>query len=283
MCIRSRAGVDLRQIRTEGHAVEPRQLSGEQSALDTCVDGFHLWLAAILLVKDGNHALSQGRVLAVFPRGIVAQDGHRAAELRHQAAQARDEHLLLRGHAAAHAERRLHGVCVRCQDAEIQRCLHKARNVPAYGLDAVRQTTEHTHCALRRCCVHRRLLGLRGLGAYEYIRIGGCVFVPERSVHVRDRRLRGGSISHYNDSPALTRDGVVLQAADDGDEPQRRALADGVQYAAHEKVRVAAALVNLRAGVTAEQAADRDGQRRAGKRRARDRQRAHGHIAAGRS
>ena len=105
--------------------------------------------------------------------------------------------------------------------------------------------------------------------------------MPERSVHIRDGRLRGGSISHYNDGPALTRDGVVLQTAGDGDEPQRRALADGVQHTAHEEVRVAAALVDLRAGVTAEQAADCDGQRRAGKRRARDRQRAHGHIAAG--
>ena len=105
--------------------------------------------------------------------------------------------------------------------------------------------------------------------------------MPERSVHIRDGRLRGGSIGNGDDGPALTRDGVVLQTAADGDEPQRRALTDGVQHAAHEEVCVAAALVDLRAGVTAEQAADRDGQRRAGKRRACDRQRAHGHVAAG--
>ncbi len=226
------AGVDLRQIRTEGHAVEPRQLSGEQPALDARVDGFHFRVAAILLAKDGDHALSQGRVLAVFPCGIVARDGHRAAELRHQAAQARDEHLLLRGHAAAHAERRLHGVCIRCQDAEIQRCLHKARNVPAHGLDAVRQAAEHAHRALRGCLVHRQLLRPGCVRAHKHIRVGGRAFVPERSVHIRDGRLRGGSISHYNDGPALARDGVVLQTAGDGDEPQRRALADGVQYAA---------------------------------------------------
>ena len=105
--------------------------------------------------------------------------------------------------------------------------------------------------------------------------------MPERSVHVRDGRLRGGSIGYRDNGPALARDGVVLQTAGDGDEPQRRALADGVQYAAHEKVRVAAALVDLRARVAAKQTADRHGQRRAGKRCARDRQRAHGHVAAG--
>ena len=105
--------------------------------------------------------------------------------------------------------------------------------------------------------------------------------MPERSIHIRDGRLRGGSISRHYKSPALARDGVVLQAAGDGDEPQRCALADRVQHAPHEEVCVAAAFVDLRARVAAEQAADRDGQRRAGKRRARDRQRAHGHVAAG--
>ena len=275
------AGVDLRQVRAEGHAVEPRQLPGKQSALDAGVDGFHLRIAAVLFAEDRDHALAQRRVLAVFPRGVVARDGHRAAELRHQAAQACDEHLLLRGHAAAHAERRLHGVRIRRQDAEIQRRLHETRNVPAHGLNAVRQAAEHAHGALRGRLVHRRLLRLGCVNAHGHIRVGGRVFVPERGVHVRDRRLRGGCIGHGDDGPALARDGVILQAAGDGDEPQRRARADGVQHAAHEEVCVAAALVDLCARVAAEQTADRHGQRCAGKRRARDRQRAHGHVAAG--
>ena len=211
------AGVDLRQIRAEGHAVEPWQLSGKQSALDAGMDGFHLRVAAVLFAEDRDHALAQRRVLAVFPRGVVARDGHRAAELRHQAAQACDEHLLLRGHAAAHAERRLHGVRIRRQDAEIQRRLHETRNVPAHGLNAVRQAAEHAHGALRGRLVHRRLLRLGCVNAHGHIRVGGRVFVPERGVHVRDRRLRGGCIGHGDDGPALARDGVILQAAGDGD------------------------------------------------------------------
>ena len=95
--------------------------------------------------------------------------------------------------------------------------------MPGCGWNAVRRTTEQP---VR--CVDAASIGgcwVCVVSAHEYIRIGGRVFVPER-VPYRDR-LRGGSISHYNDGPARA-DGVVFQTTVDGDEPQRRVLADGV-------------------------------------------------------
>ena len=234
----------------------------------------------VLLAKDVDHPLAQRRVLAVFPSGVVARDVNAAAELRHQAAQTRDEHLLLRGHAAAHAKRRLHALLARGQDAEVQRRLHQSRNVLTHGLNPVRQAAEHTHGALRGRRVHRQYLRLCRLCAHEHIRVGCRVFVPERRVHARDRGLRRVGVGDGDDGAALARDGVVLQSAVHADDAQRRARTDGVQHTPEKLVCVSAPLVDLRARVAAEQAADRDGERRARKRRARDRQRAHGDIAA---
>ena len=94
-------GVDVHQIRAEGHRIQIRHLGGEDAALQARVDGLHLGLTPVLLLKDRHHGIPQGGVLAVLPGGVVPPAGEGRAigqglELLHQG-------LLLSGRATVRA------------------------------------------------------------------------------------------------------------------------------------------------------------------------------------
>ena len=97
-------GVDLLQVGAEGHAVQTRQLGGEQAALQTGVDGLHLGGVAVLVGEHLDHQVPQGGLGHELPAGVFAVGADGAAQAFRQAAEAVDEHLLLGGDAAADAE-----------------------------------------------------------------------------------------------------------------------------------------------------------------------------------
>ena len=64
-------GVDVGQVRAEGDAVQLRQLSGEDAALQSGVKRGDARLFAVLLVKDLRDAVAQGRFGAVRSGVVV--------------------------------------------------------------------------------------------------------------------------------------------------------------------------------------------------------------------
>ena len=97
-------GVDLKQVRPDGDAVQAGQLAGKDAALQSGVDGLDLGLFPVLFPEHLRHPLPQGGVLPVLPAGIVPSKLHRSPQLLHQAGQAVLQHLPLGVHRTAHAE-----------------------------------------------------------------------------------------------------------------------------------------------------------------------------------
>ena len=180
-----------------------------------------------------------------------------AAQPLHQAAKALDEHLLLGGHAAADAERGVNGVVPGGEDTQVQGGLHQAGHIGAHGLDAVGQAGEHTHHAAAGAFIQGQQVGFRRADGDGDGRVVDPVFLFEGGVHFGADGLDGAGVGGHQGHGGGG-NGVVLQAAADGDHPQGRFLLQGVQDPAQQHAAVGAALVDLRAGVTAHQAGDGD-------------------------
>ena len=83
-------------------------------------------------------------------------------QLLHQAAEPAVEQLLLAAQGASDAEGGRQAVLLRGEDAQVQRGLHQAGDVPAHGLDAVRQAGEHAEDLRRGVPIHGRPARLTG-------------------------------------------------------------------------------------------------------------------------
>ena len=140
-------------LRAERDGVQTGQAVGENTALQTGMDSLHDRLAAVLGLENLDHDLAQARILLVLPCRVLAGFAVAAAEAGSQRLELIDEAELLAVHGAAHRERQAHGVGVRRQDAKVQGGLHKAGNIAAHSLHAVRhgvQKAKKTHHIVKR-------------------------------------------------------------------------------------------------------------------------------------
>ena len=67
-------GVDVWNIGTKGHAVQPRYFFGENAAFQSPVGDFDAGGASGLLLIDCRQQVPQGRLRLVFPCGRIAPD-----------------------------------------------------------------------------------------------------------------------------------------------------------------------------------------------------------------
>ena len=190
-------GVNFLQIGAEGHAVQTRQLGGEQTALQTGVDGLHLGGVAVLVGEHLDHQVPQGGLGHILPAGVFAVGADGAAQPLHQGAKALDEHLLLGGHAAADAEGGVNGVVPGGEDAQVQGGLHQAGHIGAHGLDAVGQAGEHAHHAAAGAFVQGQQVGFRRADGDGDGRVVDPVFLFEGGVHFGADGLGGGSVGGH--------------------------------------------------------------------------------------
>ena len=155
----------------------------------------------------------------------------------------------------------MNGVVPGGEDAQVQGGLHQAGHIGAHGLDAVGQAGEHTHHAAAGAFIQGQQGGFRRADGDGDGRVVDPVFLFEGGVHFGADGLGGAGIGgHQSNRPGG--DGVVLETAADGDDPQVGLFLQGAQHPAQQHTAVGAALVDLRAGVTAHQTGDGDLQHR---------------------
>ena len=143
--------------------------------------------------------------------------------------------------------------------AEVEGGLHQTGEVHIHRLHALRQRKERVehHRGGLRADGGRRL----GLGTFErHARVAAGVLIFERRVKAADELLKVRLLPRGDgdDRVAARADHVVEPAALYCREAQTGELIHrGIEHAAHQRVRAAAALVNVAAGVAALQAGDR--------------------------
>ena len=241
------------QLGAEGERVEAGELLDEKAALKAAVGGFDLSLAAGEVAIDLLDLFAEGGSAVILPAGITAAHADRAAGILDDGLHALDEHLLLRGDARAHGVGEAEGLIVHAHDAEVERGLHKAGEVGAHLLHALRQRKEHMEEAGRL---------LRGDGGRDRggraderkAAVGDGVFILERRVKLLDEGLeRAGFFLGNGDKRIVSKaDDIIKLAAGEIAHAQRgAALHRAVERAAHEAVGIAAAVLDVHAGVTA--------------------------------
>ena len=165
------------------------------------------------------------------------------------------------------------------ENAEIAGRLHQPRDVHAHGRDAVRHKQQEADNTQRRFLRQRLIAGGGRLQRDGHTGVGCGVFLPEIGLAGRRDLTRGGHVLFPQGQNGLgrIRNGVVLQTARGGNEPEGKLALHRVQHAAQQEIRVCAALVDLLAGMAADEAGD--GQPRAGQRAGGARQ-ANGDVGA---
>ena len=251
--------MNIVQLRAHGDRVETGDLLDEKAALKAAVGGFDLPVVAGEVTVDRFDLLAEGGIAVVLPAGIVAALAHGAAAEFDDGLHALDEHILLRGDAGADGEGTLHAVLARAHHAEVERGLHKTGEVGAHLLHALRQGKEHVQQSRRVRCGERgrnvSLFAHEGNAA-----VGDGVLIFERRVEFLDECLERGRVGRgERDERVVSQaDDVVELSAREITHAQRRAaLHRAIQRARHQAVGVAAALIDVHAGVAALETRDR--------------------------
>ena len=274
--------MDLQQLRADGNAIKARQLFTQQAAFQPGVDGLDLGLGAVLLSVDLAHQLPQGAFGTVFPGGVIPKDLHSAAQLVGQHRQALGQHLLLAGHAAAHAKVQFHGVILGGEDTKIEGGLHQAGQAAAHGLDAIGNAEQHAQHPLGA------FFGEDGAGGFFIwgngngkIRLGRGILMTELALPGGGQPFQRGEVLTEELRGRLIGDGVILGTAGQRNQAAGCVTAGSHHQAAQQHIGIGATLINFHPRVTAHQLGNAQGNSLAGHGLPLDGQTAVGAVTAG--